>query len=104
MKDSTSTERIKHHPRFRELIRRRSRLSLGLLVAVLGPYLALMLIVAAHPQTLAQPLEPGTLINIGIVLAVGVVLLGWMCTYFYVHQANGKLETIVRQILSEAGQ
>lgn len=101
---STSIERIKNHPRFRELIRRRTRLSLGLLVAVLVPYLALMLVVATHPQSLAEPLLPNTLINIGIVLAVGVIVLGWSCTYFYVRQANGKLETIVRQILTEAGQ
>ncbi|MGT2457356.1 DUF485 domain-containing protein [Cupriavidus basilensis] len=104
MQASTTTERIRRHPRFGELVRRRARLSRTLLVLVLAPYLALMLAVAMQPQRLAEPLHPGTLLNLGIVLAVGSVLLGWAATWYYVCLANGKLETMVQQILSEAGQ
>lgn len=104
MQESTNTERIRRHPRFGELVRRRSRLSRGLLALVLAPYLALMLAVVLQPQHLAQPLQPGTWLNPGIVLAVGIVLLGWVATWFYVRRANGQLETIVQHILSEAAQ
>ncbi|UDM52749.1 DUF485 domain-containing protein [Cupriavidus sp. MP-37] len=104
MQDPSHTERIRRHPRFCELVRRRSRLSRGLLVVVLAPYLALMIAIAMQPQRLAQPLHAGTWLNVGIVLAVGIVLLGWLCTWFYVHRANGTLETLVQQILSEAAQ
>ncbi|WP_180863017.1 DUF485 domain-containing protein [Cupriavidus pauculus] len=104
MQDSTTTERIRRHPRFGELIRRRARLSWTLLILVLAPYLTLMLIVALQPQRLAQSLQPGTWLNLGIVIAVAIVLLGWATTWFYVRQANGELETMVQQILSEAAQ
>lgn len=104
MQESNRTERIRRHPRFGELVRRRARLSCGLLALVLAAYLALMLAVALQPQRLAQPFQPGTSLNPGIVLAVGVVLLGWMATWYYVRRANGQLESIVQQILSEAAQ
>ncbi|RAS09369.1 DUF485 domain-containing protein [Cupriavidus alkaliphilus] len=104
MQESISTERIRRHPRFGELVRRRARLSCGLLALVLTPYLALMLAVALQPQRLSQPLQPGTWLNLGLVLAVGIVLLGWVATWFYVRRANGLLETIAQQILSEAAQ
>ncbi|TDF62614.1 DUF485 domain-containing protein [Cupriavidus sp. L7L] len=104
MQASPTTERIRRHPRFGELVRRRARLSRTLLVLVLVPYLALMLAVAMQPQRLAEPLHPETLLNLGIVLAVGSVLLGWGATWYYVRLANGKLETMVQQILSEANQ
>ncbi|MGT2428599.1 hypothetical protein ACU4HD_07645 [Cupriavidus basilensis] len=37
MQASTTTERIRRHPRFGELVRRRARLSRALLVLVLAP-------------------------------------------------------------------
>ncbi|MWL86874.1 DUF485 domain-containing protein [Cupriavidus sp. SW-Y-13] len=104
MQHRTTTERIRRHPRFGELIRRRFRLSLTMLILVLVPYLALMLVVALEPQRLTQSLQPGTWLNLGIVTAVGIVLLGWGTTWFYVRRANGELETIAQQILSEAAQ
>ncbi|MCO5399108.1 DUF485 domain-containing protein [Ralstonia soli] len=104
MQEPTSTERIQRHPRFGDLVRRRSSLSRRLLVLVLAPYLALMLTVALQPQFLAQPLRHGTWLNLGIAISVGIVLLGWVATWFYVRRANGQLETIVQQILSEAAQ
>lgn len=104
MQDSNRSGRIQRHPRFRELVRRRARLSLGLLVLVLAPYLALMIAAAMQPQHLARPLHPGTLLNLGIALAVGIVLLGWVSTWYYVRRANGKLEAMVQQILAEAAQ
>lgn len=104
MQGSTIIERIRRHPRFGELVRRRTRLSTILLVVVIAPYLMLMLAVAMQPQRLAQPVHPETLLNLGIVFAIGIVLLGWAATWFYVRRANGQLEAIVQQILLEAGQ
>jgi len=104
MQDPTKTERIRRHPRFGDLVRRRSSLSRRLLALVLAPYLALMFTVALQPQRLAQPLQPGTWLNLGIAIAVGIVLLGWIATWFYVWRASGQFEAIVKQILSEAAQ
>ncbi|AGW92812.1 MULTISPECIES: DUF485 domain-containing protein [Cupriavidus] len=104
MQDSTTIARIRRHPRFAELARRRARLSCGLLVLVLGPYLALMLAVAAAPHVLGRPLHASGMINLGIALAIGVILLGWLATWFYVHRANGVLEALVGTILQEARQ
>ncbi|MCO4890761.1 DUF485 domain-containing protein [Cupriavidus sp. WGtm5] len=104
MQSSTTAERIRRHPRFGELVHRRARLSRALLALVLAPFLALMLAVATQPQRLAERLHPETLFNLGIVLAVGIMLLGWGATWFYVRRANGELEAMAQQILSEAGQ
>jgi uncharacterized membrane protein (DUF485 family) len=68
-------ERIRCHPRFRELSARRRRLAFTLSAVVLVTYYGFMMIVAFAPRLLAHPLSAGGGTSVGIPLGAGLVVL-----------------------------
>lgn len=104
MPNSSSTQRIRQHPKFQELVARKSRLSWMLLLAVLLPYYVLLASVAFWPNMLRQLIGPGTTTNVGILFAVANILLGWAATGIYVRRANNEFDKVNSQILSEVGR
>ncbi|MGO4327197.1 DUF485 domain-containing protein [Cupriavidus sp. 2TAF22] len=101
MTTASATRRIQEHPGFRELAARRARLSWTLLCIVLCAYLLLMAMVTMRPAVLARPIAAGAMTNLGIVLAIAVIVIGWAATCIYVARANRGLDRLASQILQE---
>lgn len=91
---------IQSNPKYRELKRRRNRLSWGLTIAMLVVYYGFISLVAFNKPFLAQPIYGVT--TLGIPLGIGVILFTIAVTGLYVRRANGEFETMTRQILDEA--
>ncbi|KVL46554.1 hypothetical protein WT01_36390 [Burkholderia cepacia] len=104
MTNKSPTERIREHPRFRELVTRRSRLSLTLFALVMAAYFGLIALTTFRPDVLRMLVGASTVTNVGIVLAVSVLVLGWAVTWIYVRRANGEFDEISHQILDEAAK
>jgi uncharacterized membrane protein (DUF485 family) len=94
-----ATQRIRHHPKFLELERKRSRFSWGLSAAMLAIYYGYILIVAFAPGVLGHPLSLGSATTVGMPIGVGVILAAVLLTGIYVWSANGEFDRLTREIV-----
>ena len=94
--------RVALSPRYRQLVRERSRFSWMLTVVILAIFFGYMLLIAFAPGLLARPIGDGAT-TLGIPLGIGVILSGIVLTGIYVHRANSRLDPLIRQIVEEEG-
>ena len=94
-----ATQRIRHHPKFLELERKRSRFSWGLTALMLAIYYGYIFVVAFAPGVLGQPLSPGSATTVGMPIGVGVILAAVLLTGAYVWRANGEFDRLTREIV-----
>ena len=95
-------QRIRHHPKFLELERKRSRFSWGLSALMLAIYYGYILVVAFAPGMLGQPLSAGSATTVGMPIGVGVILAAVVLTGVYVWRANGEFDRLTREIVENA--
>ncbi|MBH3426117.1 DUF485 domain-containing protein [Pseudomonas alkylphenolica] len=96
-------ERLRQHPDFIQLVRRKQRLTWSLTLTMLAIYYGFVLTMAFAPGLLGQPLNGGAT-SIGIPVAVTVILLSFILTAFYVRQTNQVLDPLVAKLQQEAQQ
>jgi uncharacterized membrane protein (DUF485 family) len=94
-----ATQRIRHHPKFLELERKRSRFSWGLTALMLAIYYGYIFVVAFAPGVLGRPLSPGSATTVGMPIGVGVILSAVLLTGIYVWRANGEFDRLTREIV-----
>jgi uncharacterized membrane protein (DUF485 family) len=94
-----ATQRIRQHPKFLELERKRSRFSWGLSALMLAIYYGYIFIVAFAPGVLGRPLSPGSATTVGMPIGVGVILAAVLLTGIYVWRANGEFDRLTREIV-----
>ncbi|MEA3433271.1 MAG: DUF485 domain-containing protein [Campylobacterota bacterium] len=98
---------IKNHPKYQELIQRRSRFAWTLSILMLIVYYTFIMTIAFAPELLAIPLSDGSVMSIGIPIGIAIILFSFLLTGIYVHQANGVydllLEEVKRDIMKEQG-
>ncbi|MBA4279613.1 DUF485 domain-containing protein [Ralstonia sp.] len=80
--DITEPFAVANHPRFRELVKRRTRFTLGLSACVLLAYYGFMMVVAFKPGLLRTPLGEG-LITMAWPEGTFVILFSWLLAGWY---------------------
>ena len=103
--DSTAKqlERVAADPRYRELVRRRSRLTWTLTAVILVIFFGYILLIAFNKELLARPVFGGTT-SLGIPLGIGVILAGILLTGIYVWRASRDLDPLAIALHVEAGR
>jgi uncharacterized membrane protein (DUF485 family) len=96
-------ERVAADPRYRELVRRRSRLTWTLTAIILVIFFGYILLIAFDKELLARPAFGGTT-SLGIPLGIGVILAGILLTGIYVWRASRDLDPLAIALHSEAGR
>lgn len=104
MTHDQTIERIQNQPRYRQLVRERSRWTWTLLGIILVAYACLMLSIAFRPDWLRVPLVPGNVVTVGWPLAAGMIVLAWLLMGLYVSRANSRFERLKEAILAEASR
>lgn len=94
--------RVALSPRYRQLVRERSRFSWALTATILVIFFGYILLIAFAPDLLARPIGGGAT-TLGIPLGIGVILSGIVLTGIYVHRANSRFDPLIRQIVEEEG-
>jgi len=92
--------RVADDPRYRELMRRRSRFAWMLTAIMLVIYFGYVLLIAFDRDFLAQRIG-GSTTTLGIPIGVAVILVGILLTGIYVRAANRTFDPMLRQILSD---
>ena len=91
-------EQVKRDPRFAKLTQSRARWAWGLSALILLMYFAFILLIAFAPAVLSKPIAVGSVITIGIPVGVVIILLAFVLTGVYVHQANTRFDALNQQI------
>jgi uncharacterized membrane protein (DUF485 family) len=97
--DNEAVQYIRHHPKFLELERKRSRFAWTLSALILAIYFGFILLVGFAPGVLGQPLSPGSATTVGMPIGVGVILAAILLTGAYVWRANGEFDRLTREVL-----
>lgn len=79
--------RVANDPRYRDLVRRRTRLGTALSLAMFFAYLGFISLVAFGKPLLARPLTGGAT-TVGIPIGMGVILLAIILTGIYVRRSS----------------
>ncbi|MFC7332711.1 DUF485 domain-containing protein [Rhodocista pekingensis] len=95
-----TTQRISSHPKFVELVTRRTRLGLILSLLVMAIYFAFILAVAFAPKALGASLAGGVT-TIGIPIGILIIVTAFLLTGIYVRRANAEFDELNRQIIED---
>jgi uncharacterized membrane protein (DUF485 family) len=87
-------------PRYRELVRERSRFSWTLTIVMLAIFFGYILLIAFAPGVLAHRIYGTT--TLGIPVGIGVIVSGVVLTGIYVHRANSRFDPMIREIVEDS--
>ncbi len=99
--DAAMIRRIRENPSFRELDKKRGRLSWTLTILMLLIYFSYIFMVGFTPEFISQPILNDSVISLALPLGVGVILSAIILTGIYVWQANSKFDLLTRLIAEE---
>lgn len=102
--DTQRIERIYEHPRFKELVAKKTGFANFLSVIILGAYFAFILLIAFDPKLLAVPISADSPITWGMPAGVGIILLSFLLTGVYTLRANGEFDRMTKEVLDEVQQ
>jgi uncharacterized membrane protein (DUF485 family) len=91
--------RIAADPRYRELVRRRSRFTWALTAIMLAVYFGYIVLIAFDKEFLAQPMSAGSATSLGIPIGLGVILIAIVLTGIYVRRANRDFDPMLAAVL-----
>lgn len=99
-----SLREIAEHPKYKELIRKRTRFGWLLTAIMLIAYYGYVSVIAFDKAALAKPIGSGVM-SIGIPVGFGLIVLAIVLTGVYVVRANSEFDRLTREILEgEEGQ
>ena len=94
---------VQAHPKYRELVRTRSRFGWALTTIMLVAYFVFVLLIAFDKDLLRRPIGDGVT-SVGIPLGFGIIVLGVLLTAVYVWQANRRYDALLEAILADTGE
>ena len=95
-------QRMRSHPKFPELVQKRSRFAWTLAAIVLVLFYGFVLLVAFRPEALGQPLAEGSRYTVGVVIELCMFILFWVLTALYVRRANTEFDALNQEIIRDA--
>ncbi len=93
-------DEIAANPRYRALVKRRSRFAWLLTIAILVVYFGFIGLVAFDKPLLGASLSGGAT-SVGIPVGLGIILFAIVLTGVYVRRANGEFDAATVAILAE---
>lgn len=91
---------VQAHPKYQELVRRRTRFGWFMTGIMLVAYFGYVLLIAFNKELLARPIGNGVT-SVGIPLGFGIIILGVVLTAIYVHRANSEYDALLQAVLED---
>lgn len=91
---------VQAHPKYQELVRRRTRFGWAMTSIMLVAYFGYVLLIAFNKELLARPIGAGVT-SIGIPLGFGIIILGIALTAIYVRRANSEYDALLQAVLED---
>ena len=99
--DDLWVTKVENHPKYRELVGKRSRFGWTLAILMLLIYFAFILTIAFAPGFLARPLSETSIITVGMPIGLGVIISAFALTGIYVWRANTEFDRINDELKRE---
>lgn len=97
---ATRSDRVRAHPAYRALVRKRRRLAWALTAIMCVAYFGYILLIAFDKPLLATPIAGGAT-TLGIPIGFGLILLGIALTAYYVRVANRDHDALLAQLIAD---
>ncbi|HYE48488.1 MAG TPA: DUF485 domain-containing protein [Azospirillaceae bacterium] len=97
---ATRSDRVRAHPAYRALVRKRRRLAWTLTAIMCAAYFGYILLIAFDKPLLATPIAGGAT-TLGIPIGFGLILLGIALTAFYVRVANRDHDALLAELIAD---
>ncbi len=94
---------VKAHPKYQELVRRRTRFGWLMTAIMLVAYFGYVLLIAFNKELLARPIGNGVT-SVGIPLGFGIIILGIVLTAVYVRRANLEYDALLQAVLDDTSE
>jgi uncharacterized membrane protein (DUF485 family) len=91
-------KKIQQHPKYMELVSKRSTFAWVLTVIMLVIYYAFILLIAFNPAWLGKPVSEGMITSIGIPIGMLIIISAFILTGIYVQRANTEFDELTKQI------
>lgn len=96
---ASSINDILESEKFKELVKKRLRVSLSLTALMLIVYFGFILTIAFYKELLA--IKIGEHITLGLPIGISIIVFAWLLTGFYTRWANNKYDKSVRELRNE---
>jgi len=96
-----NTEEFLNHPKFKQLVSSRGRLSFIFSLMIFIGYGVFVLGMAYAPGWMATPMSAGSSITLGLVIGVFMIVFGMISSGLYMRIANRKFDTLKQELLKE---
>lgn len=97
--NSDKVQEIVNSEKFKELVRKRLRVSLSLTAIMLIVYFGFMLTVAFNKELLSVKIAEH--ITIGLPIGIGIIVFAWLLTGVYTRWANQSYDKSVRELRNQ---
>ena len=97
--DRETLQAVQANPKFRELVKKRSRLSWLLTAVMLVAYYGFIMVLAFEPEFFRIHLTEYT--TIGFPIGVAIILLAFALTGIYVRRSNREFDRLTEEIRKE---
>jgi uncharacterized membrane protein (DUF485 family) len=85
--------------KFKDLVKKRLKVSLSLTALMLAVYFGFILIIAFYKEILA--IKIGEHITLGLPVGIGIIVFAWLLTGVYTRWANRDYDKSVRELRNE---
>jgi uncharacterized membrane protein (DUF485 family) len=93
---SERVQEIVNSEKFKELVKKRLRVSLTLTAVILFVYFGFILTIAFYKEILAAKI--GEHLTIGLPIGIGIIVFAWLLTGVYTRWANNSYDKSVREL------
>lgn len=94
--------RIRNHPKFADLVARRSRFATVLSLVVLAIFYGFVMLVAFRPALIGARIAEGSPLTVGVAGGLFIFISFWLLTGLYVRRANTEFDALTQEIVRDA--
>ncbi len=97
----TIVDKVLKHPKYAELVRRRTRVSMMFFAVALVIYAGFILTLAFLPGVFAQPIGPGWTMSVGVLTGILVVFSAVIMIALYTYVSNKTFDPLLEAIMRD---
>ncbi len=97
----TIVDKVLKHPKYAELVRRRTRVSIMFFAVALVIYSGFILTLAFLPGVFAQPIGPGWTMSVGVLTGILVVFSAVIMIALYTYVSNKTFDPLLEAIMRD---
>jgi len=101
MQDVEVVRRVVEHPKYQDLVRKRTRVSLAFFAVMVVVYAGFIITLAYLPDVFSRPIGPGFTMSVGVLSATLVAVSAVVMIAAYVHYSNKYFDPLIEAILRD---